>query len=219
MNSLRQVASAAPVQAAFQRILPRIQLHAEIYFRHVKCPDQRADLIAEVLALAWQWFHRLAARGKDGTQFPSALATFAVRAARCGRRLCGQEKSKDVLSPRAQQRHGFQVQSLPASTAISQENLYGTFRGQEKLDEFEERLQDNTQTPVPDQVAFRIDWPCFFRQLARRDRELARFLALGHSGKKAAQKFQLSPGRVTQLRQRWCREWRTFCDEAALATA
>lgn len=173
MSSLQQVAPAAQVQTAFQRILPRIQLHAEIYFRHVKCPDQRADLIAEVLALAWKWFRRLAERGKDATEFPSALASFAARAARTGRRVCGQEKAKDVLSPQAQQRCGFKVESLPTSTATSQENLYGTFRGQEKLDEFEERLQDNTLTPVPDQVAFRIDWPRFFRQLTCRDRELA----------------------------------------------
>jgi hypothetical protein len=218
MSSPQQATPVAPVQAAFQRILPRIQLHAEIHFRQVKCPDQRADLIAEVVALAWQWFQRLAEKGKDASQFPSALATFATRAARCGRRVCGQEKAKDVMSPLAQQRHGFKVESLPASTAMSQENLYGTVRGQEGLDEFEERLQDNTQTPVPDQVAFRIDWPRFFRQLTWRDRNLARFLALGHSGKKAAEKFQLSPGRVTQLRQEWCREWKAFCGELALAT-
>jgi len=34
------------------------------------------------------------------------------------------------------------------------------------------------------------------------------YLSLGHQGKKAASKFGVSPGRVTQLRQRWCHEWR-----------
>jgi hypothetical protein len=35
------------------------------------------------------------------------------------------------------------------------------------------------------------------------------YLSLGHSAKKAAAKFGLSAGRVTQLRQAWCRKWRT----------
>ena len=57
-------------------------------------------------------------------------------------------------------------------------------------------------TPVPDQVQFRLDWPRFFATLSGRDRRLAAFLALGHSGRQAAGRFGLSPGRVTQLRQR-----------------
>jgi hypothetical protein len=43
--------------------------------------------------------------------------------------------------------------------------------------------------------------------LSRRDRKLLKFRSLGHANKAAAAKFQLSPGRVTQLRKIWCREW------------
>src|SRR5262249_59235024 len=96
----------------------------------------------------------------------------------------------------------------PASTRSPHEHLYADPHGQALLDALEERLRDNTVTPPPDAAAFRVDWPLFLRGLTRRDRDLALFLSLGHSGKAAAAKFGLSPGRVTQLRQRWCREWR-----------
>ena len=44
-------------------------------------------------------------------------------------------------------------------------------------DAFEERLQDNRTTPVPDQVAFRVDWPQFFTSLTTRDQQMAEFLS------------------------------------------
>lgn len=82
------------------------------------------------------------------------------------------------------------------------------------MDAYEERLHENRRTPIPEQVAFRIDWPRFLRSLSRRDQRLATFLSLGNSAKQAADKFHLSPGRVTQIRQQWCREWRTMNSEA-----
>src|SRR2546423_435108 len=59
----------------------------------------------------------------------------------------------------------------------------------------------------PDAAAFRIDWSHFLATLSERDRQLAHFLSLGHRAKVAAKKFKLSPGRVTQLCQQWCKEW------------
>jgi hypothetical protein len=101
------------------------------------------------------------------------------------------------------------------STRTSHEDSYGEVGAQRRLDAYEERLRDNTITPPLDQAAFRIDWPKFLKTLTHRDRELAHFLSLGHGGKKAADRFGLTPGRVTQLRQRWCREWRLSQGEEA----
>ncbi len=128
------------LQSRFLSILPRIRIHAAICFRHLKCCFKKSVFIAEVLALAWRWFVRLAQRGKDATQYPSVLATFAARAVNAGRRLCGQLKAKDVLSERAQQRHGFRVEQLPLSTRTCHEELNGV-TGQRVLDAYEERLQ------------------------------------------------------------------------------
>ena len=106
---------ARALHAAFLALLPRIELHARLYFRGLRCPHRRDDAVAETVALTWRWFVRLVERGKDPLTFPTVLAAYAARAVRCGRRLCGQGGGKDVLSPLARQRHGFAVEGLPNS--------------------------------------------------------------------------------------------------------
>jgi hypothetical protein len=118
-----------------------------------------------------------------------------------------------VLSPQARQRRGFRVESLSTSTRTSYEALHGEVRGQRELDAFEERLADDTRTPVPDQVAFRLDFPAFLQTLTERDRRMALALAEGHQARDVAHRFGVSPGRVTQLRQQWRREWHAFQGE------
>src|SRR5690348_6205925 len=90
--------SLADLHAAFLSILPRIELHARVYFRGVRCPARQADAVQETLAISWCWFVRVVERGKDPLSFPVVLAAYAARAVRCGRRLCGQEKGKYALS-------------------------------------------------------------------------------------------------------------------------
>jgi hypothetical protein len=207
------------LHARFLDLLPKIQQHAGRYFGHIKCPAKKADKVADCVALGWKWLLRITAKGKDISQFQMVFVYLVARAVKCGRKVTGMEKVKDALSARAQQRHGFFVESLPTSTQRSHEILYGPPRRQELDDLWEEWLLDNDQTPIPEQVAFRLDWPTFFSSLSERDRQLAEFLALGHSAKNAAQRFKLSPGRVTQLRQQWCREWRAFCGELSAEEA
>src|SRR4051812_45778252 len=57
--SLSSVGTAIPgpsLQQCFLALLPRIERHAHIYFRHVVCPVQKADCLAETVALCWMWF-------------------------------------------------------------------------------------------------------------------------------------------------------------------
>src|SRR5262245_35683632 len=152
------------LHATFLTLLPRIELHGRVAFRSIKCPNSRQEAIAEMVAIAWMWVLRLHRHGKDPLQFPSAIATFAARQVRSGRRLCGQEKAKDVLSPLAQQRRHFRVERLPASIRRCFEDVYGSVHGQRDIDAFEERLRDNTQTPVTEQVALRLVFSCWLRR-------------------------------------------------------
>ena len=206
-----------PLHRHFLRLMPRIETHARIVFRDMHCPVRKEDAVQECIALAWKWFLRLQERGKDIDQFPMVFVFLVVKAVASGRRLTGMLRVKDVLSERCQRKHGFIVEALPTSTRISVEVLVAKPRGQEMQDAFEERLKDNDLTPVPDQVAFRMDWPSFFTTLTTRDQKMAEFLSLGHNAKQAAEKFGLSAGRITQLRQRWCKEWLCFQSDAVLA--
>jgi hypothetical protein len=175
-----------------------------------------------MVALSWRWFIKLIQKGKDDpAQFPSILATYAARAVRCGRRLARMERPQDVLSPRAQQQHEFQVESLPLSTRASFEHLYSSPGGQRQQDAFEERLRDNTVTPVPDQVSFRLDFPAWVRTRTARDRRVIEDLMVGERTSDVAGTYGLTAGRVSQLRRDFLEDWLRFCaspDEAEPAT-
>jgi len=192
----------------FLPLLPRIETHARVVFRGLPAVD-REEAVAEAVAAAFVAYRRLRDRGIDPVrEFPSMMASYAVLQVKDNRHVGTKSSSKDVLSAKAQRKHGFKVQPLPISTRRAHEEVHSTLSGQREMDAFEERLHENRRTPVPEQAAFRIDWPEFMRSLTDRDRRLAKFLSLGNSAKAAAEKFRVSQGRVTQLRQGWCREWR-----------
>jgi hypothetical protein len=153
--------------------------------------------VAEVVALTWKWFIRLAERGKDPTRFATMLASYAAKAVRCGRRVTGQEPGRDVLSPLAQMRRCFVVGKLPECSTLSGSPL-------------SEALRDNRQTPVDEQVCFRIDFPHWSSTLGPRNRSIALDMAVGHTTQDLANTYGLSPGRISQLRREFCQDWKRF---------
>ena len=191
------------LHTAFLQILPRLEMHARIYFRQIRCPNAQDDRVQETIAMAWKWFVTLAERGKDATGFVSTLAVFAALGVRLGRRLCGQEKPKDVLSPLAQQRHGFTVHRLPADGAWHEE--------------FAEALYDNTQTPPDEQAAFRLDFAAWRSRHSARNRRLIDELMAGERTFDVARRYCLSPGRISQLRRAFHDDWRAFGGERSSA--
>jgi hypothetical protein len=191
-------------------LVPKIEAHGRISFRHIKSFHSRQEAITEMVALCWKWFVRLAERGKDANQFASALATFAARAVCSGRRLCGMDPAKDVLSSRAQQRHHF-------ATGILREGkgLDGTL--------LEEALHDNTHTPVDEQVCFRLDFPAWLLTRTDRDHRIVRDLMRGERTLDVSRKYGTTPARISQLRGIFTRIGASFAgngkrkDAAALA--
>jgi hypothetical protein len=192
----------AHLQASFiALVLPRVLSHGRVCFRNLKCPHRQDDAIQEMIGLAWEWHLRLAENGKDSTRFPTALATYAARAVRSGRRLVGQEKSKDVLSPLAQQRHHFTVRKLPDFETLSDNQLT-------------EALADNTKSPPDETVCFKLDFAAWLDILTERDRSIAQDLMVGRRTIDVADKYGLSPGRISQLRREFCQDWQTFCGDS-----
>jgi hypothetical protein len=202
----------AQLQARFLELLPRIETHARISFSDVACPQKRADFIAEVVATAWKWFLRLAQRGKNAEDFLVTFCRLLVRAAKSGRKVAGMDKAKDVLNPHAQQRHDFRLESLPRSSRVGHEGLYGVVHGQKLLDAFEDRLRDNTITPIPDQVQFRIDFPTWLQTLTARERRIVRAMGRNERTLDLSKRFRLSPARISQLRREFKHDWDRFCE-------
>jgi DNA-directed RNA polymerase specialized sigma24 family protein len=196
------VKSPAGITAVFLAHLPRFEAHARFAFRRVGCPEARADRVAETLALAWKHFAALARRGKKPERFVTTLALRCTQAVRAGRRLAGSESATDALSPVAHVRHGFSVVRLPDhDRALERHPLPG---------ELAEALTDNTRSAVPEQAAFRLDFPRWRASLRRRDRKVLDALARGERTEDAARRFRISPGRVSQLRREFEQGWEEF---------
>jgi hypothetical protein len=141
-------------------------------------------------------------QGKKPEDFPTVIATFAGRAVMAGRRLCGQEKAKDVLSPRAQRRHGFSVSPIPDYSSLNGNIV-------------EDALRDNTQTPPDEQAAFRVDFPAWVNTYGERDRRLISTMMIGERTSELSQTFGISPARISQMRRAFFGDWSRFCDEPA----
>jgi hypothetical protein len=200
--------------AEFLELIPIVQRQARFAFRGRPEAD-REEVAAEAVAAAYASYVGLRARGKDPVRdFPCALAAYAVLHVKAGRLMGSGNSTTDALSPLAQRKRGFRVESLHVSGGIPRDNVHST-TDRRRHDEFEEQLRDNTRSAVPDQAAFRIDFPEFLGSLGNRDRALVRFLALGNTGQVAAARFGMSEGRVSQLRKTWRERWCQYQGEGA----
>jgi hypothetical protein len=196
MTTLSALPPRSELEARFAALLPVIERYAPMVTR-LRCPGLREDALAELTGLTWAYFLHLAAKGRDASQFPASLVYRAAQHVRAGRRLCGQEPMKDPLSWTCQRRRGFTVDRLPDFAKL-------------EGDAFDEALHDNTQTPPPEQAAFRCDWPAFLQTRSERDRALIGQMALGERTRDLADAFGLSPARVSQLRQEFRADWYEF---------
>jgi hypothetical protein len=203
--------SAHP-HAGFLTLLPAIERHAKVAFRGHP-PAEREEATAVAVAAAFAAYVRLDAQGRNPARdFASGLVTYAVLHAKSGRQVGSRSSTADALSPLARRKRGFRVESLSATSVCPR--AVGSGKS-DRGNPFEERLRDNTQTPVPDQAAFRVDFPAFLSSLGPRDRELAGFLSMGNAAESASAKFGLSQGRVSQLRRTWREQWQRSQGEAA----
>lgn len=198
-TSIPDSISTTTLQNEFLSVLPRIELHARISFRDVRCPARKDDLIQETVAIAWESFQRTSQQGKDPTTFVSAIARYAVLHVRNHRNLCGTEKSKDAMSKLGQHRSGFTTLSLSGGCEMDHFN-------------WEDALRDNSQTPIPEQVVFRVDFPRWLSSMQDREQQLVGQFLLGESNHVLAQRFGISRGRISQLRRELYESWQQFCD-------
>jgi len=176
-------------------MLPAIETHARLVFRHLD-PEAREDAVEETIANALVAFVRLVQLQKTDVAYPSALARYAVAQIHDGRRVGNRLNVRDVLSPYAQKQKDIQVERLD--------------RFDKEDDCWVEAVVEDHRTPVPEQAAFRCDFPAWLASLPRRNRRIAVSLSLGHSTSEVAKRFRVSPGRVSQLRREMHQSWDEF---------
>jgi len=181
-------------QARFLQMLPLLRRQALFHFRGLT-PQRREEFVQETLANCCLACYALAQRRKWSAIHPSPLVRYAVAQVRAGRQVGCSLNSRDVSSPYAQRRNGFHLERL---------------ENQAELGRWQEVLLADERTPVDEQAAFRVDFPAWLARLSPRQRQIATFLAVGHSTSAAARRFGLSAGRISQLRRQLHRDWLEF---------
>jgi hypothetical protein len=181
---------------AFLRLLPTIQRHVRFAFRHLR-PANREEAVSEAVAAAFVAFCRLAERGKRHLIYPTPLARYAILHVKNDRRIGGHETSRDVLSAKAQARHGFRVVGL------------------QQFDEDEKKwveliaVEDRNATPA-EVACVRLDFRTWLKRLPKTKRRIAKTLAEGESTNGTAAKHGVTAGRVSQIRRELEESWQEF---------
>ncbi|HUE69715.1 MAG TPA: hypothetical protein VMP01_02405, partial [Pirellulaceae bacterium] len=188
----------------FLAMVPVIRRQARFAFRHIK-KDSRDDAVAEVVANALVAFVRLVERGKGRLAYPTVLARYAVAQIRAGRRVGSGQKKNDVLAGMAGNRHGISVHRLD--------------RFDSQSGRWVEVTLEDKRTPVPEQAAFRCDFPAWLATHTPRNRRIAESLSLGASTQEVSRQFGVSPARISQLRREFHDSWLEFHGEATGAVA
>jgi hypothetical protein len=183
------------VQDQFLAMLPQIRRQAWIAFRH-RPAEAQEELIQEAIANAYCAFVQLVRRGKQAVAYPTPLAQFAIRQVRAGRRVGSQLNRKDLLSPYARRIQGFKIERLD--------------RPDKSTGAWRQILVEDRQAGPAETAAARIDVAEWFGTLPRRQRRIAKALALGASTSAVARQFGICPARISQLRSWFRGHWERF---------
>lgn len=180
---------------AFLAMLPAIRRHARVAFWHLN-PEARAEAVQEVIANAMVAFVRLVESGKTDLAYATPLAMYGVRQFRAGRRVGGKLNVRDISSRHCQRVKGVHVGHL---------DHFDEDQGQWK----EILLEDRHAGPA-ETAAARIDFGSWMAGLPCRLRAIASTLAQGESTAAAAQQFEVSRGRISQIRRELKGSWERF---------
>jgi hypothetical protein len=178
--------------AGFLALLPAIRCHLRVAFRDLD-PESRAEAVQEGICNAMIAYLRLYERRKLDRAYPSPLAIYAARQVRDGRKVGGNLNIKDV------------------SSAYCRRLKHVTLERLDKWDRYEEEwleivVEDRNATPA-DVVRVRLDFAAWLKTLSRRDRKVALELARGSRTGEVARKYDLSDGRISQLRKEMHLSW------------
>ena len=194
--------ATADLQAAFLKMIPMISTHARICFGQLD-PESRQEHVAEVVANAFCAFLRLAQLGKLSVAYPSALARYGVAQTKAGRKTGSKLNVNDVTSEYCQRQKGIVVERLDK------------FDGDENA--WQEILIADRKANPADLAASRIDVPAWLKTLTRRNRRIAMKLAVGETTSRVARMFDLTDGRIAQLRKELKVGWEQFQGEPGAA--
>ena len=184
------------VRAAFQDKHVWMRHHvARRFFEHWGRADRLQEATQNAITLAFENVLRCATKGKIATE--SDLWRYVRHSLH---RAVGHTRAgRSIVKKRDSDRKWGDVW----------ERMTAHYAGA-SLDGFE-----SDRTPIPDTVAFRVDFPRFLATLNDRRRDMSLDLAAGMGTGEVAAKYGVSPGAVSQWRTQFRALWAEFFDEAA----
>lgn len=186
-------------QAQFLAMLPAIETHAKISFRHLD-PENRAEMVQEVICNACCAFKRLVELNKTDLAYAGVLARYGVAQAKDGRRVGNRLNCKDVLSPYCHVRKKIAIERLDRYDSTE--------------DGWQEILVEDRHAGPFDIVRTKLDFAAWLHLLPIKLRRIAKTLANGERTRDVAVKFNLSQGRISQIRSELLASWRRFVGDA-----
>jgi hypothetical protein len=181
--------------AGFLKMLPVVQRKA--LFAGKDLPEEaREDFVEEVVAYAVVAFKALWDRGKPDLAYPTVLARYGIQQARIGRKVGSSLNVRDVSSEYCHWAKGVTLERLDKTA--------------QETGEWLEILVEDRRAGPAETAAARIDVGDWFASLPPRDRRIANALAAGHTTGEVARQFQVSSGRISQMRREYFNNWREF---------
>jgi hypothetical protein len=150
--------------------------------------EESAERIAEGLALCWQSWLRQCERNRSPWRYPTAVATYAGRRVRAGRRLTGRHRAAEPWNGR-----------------------YGAGEGRfarvalESVDE--SMLLAPPGADPAELVRSRLDYRHWLRTLTSAQKRAALILATGESTHATAKRLGVTEGAVSQMRRTLMATW------------
>ncbi|MDZ4818318.1 MAG: hypothetical protein SGJ20_05030 [Planctomycetota bacterium] len=188
-------------QEQFVAMLPEIERLLRISFRNL-APEARVDAHEEGVVHCLLSYVRLFEQGRAEVATPSSLAWFAKLQVRRGRTPACPMTCREPLSRYGQLGKGIRVVRLH----------HGDFSDDTWIND----VIDSGSTSISDRVATKLDFVAWLGSLCQRTRRIAMDLARGNGTRDVAQKYRLSPGRISQLRRELHNSWQLFQGEPSL---
>jgi hypothetical protein len=176
-------------QREFETMFPELQGRLRKKFEQLDT-DAREEAVDEAVVHSTIAYARLHRQGRTCVATPRSLAYYSARQVRCGRPAVGRMNRRDVLSRYAQLGHKFDI-----------DRSQGQWIDEILLDK---------RAQVADLVAARLDVRAWWETLTGRLKQIAKDLAVGCTTSEVAKRYELSPGRISQLRRLLELSWIKF---------
>lgn len=200
------------MQRDFERMMPQMRSVARHHYRRAKCAGIVAkrcrlsmfDFVHEVITICWRDYQRLLTTGREGSAFATPLATYASLQVLAGRSICGCG-NRDALN-----------HAITAGIAGTDFDTADRICHQQGSAPVESRAPEELRASVvwilflipssrsnpADNAGMRHDFAYFLESLTPRLRAIACALAAGYSTHFVARMFNLTPGRISQMRSK-----------------